>query len=102
MAKKKNRKKLDRLWIGILGGIVVIAIMTLIFLYSNSWEIKDSYKVMKYLLKDSFALMRYALFIIFPNSGFAFLSYRLELWDTYKGFMAMTLVSLAVLLPFMF
>jgi len=90
---KKNRKKADRLWIGLLAGVIMFCAMVVVFLFIHGWELKDFSKVMKYLGKDSYAALRLTVLCILPNSMLTFLSYRLELWDTYRGFMAITLLS---------
>ncbi len=103
MSKKKYRKKADRLWIGIAVGIIVFVCMILLFFHSNKWDIVDDFtKVMKYLVKDSFALMKLAMLCVLPNSMLTFLSYRLELWDTYKGLMSITMISFIPFILFLF
>lgn len=99
---RKNRKKLDRLWIGLLAGIIVLCAMVVVFFYSNHWELSEFSKVMKYLGKDSFAALKLMMLCMLPNSMFAFLSYRFELWDTYKGFMIVTMVSFVPFVLFLF
>jgi hypothetical protein len=91
---KRNRKKADRLWIGLVGGIIMFIIMVVVFFRSNGWNLQEDFSgVMKYLAKDSFAALRFAMLCILPNSMLTFLSYRFELWDTYKGFMVITMLS---------
>jgi len=108
---KKNRKKADRLWIGLLAGIIVFCAMIAVFLYNNgwvyntytnSWKWDDFSKVMGYLGKNSSAALQLAVLCILPNSMLAFLSYRLELWDTYKGFMVVTILSFVPFVLFLF
>lgn len=99
---KKNRKKADRLWIGLLAGVIVFCVMVVVFFHINGWKLDDFSKVMKYLGKDSFAALRLAVLCILPNSMLAFLSYRFELWDTFRGFMAVTMFSFVPFVLFLF
>ncbi len=99
---KKNRKKADRLWIGLIVGLLTIVLMTVLFFHSNGWELNEFGKVMKYLGKDSMAMAKYAVLCVMPNLLLVFLSYRLELWDTYKGVMAIILFSLVPIVYFLF
>ena len=90
---KKNRKKLDRLWIGLLAGIIMFCAMVMVFFYTNDWELSEFSKVMRHLAKWIPSATQLAMLCLLPNSMLAFLSYRFELWDTYKGFMIITLLS---------
>ena len=91
---KKNRKLADRFWIGLLVGVIICFVMIVVFLSSNHWELQDFGKVMKYLGRDSYAALKLTLLCMLPCSMLAFLSYRLELWDTFKGLMVITMLSI--------
>ena len=99
---KRNRKKLDRLWIGLLAGIVVFCAMVAVFFWQNDWGLQDFSKVMNHLNKWQPSAIQLAMLCLLPNAMFSFLSYRFELWDTYKGFMIVTMVSFVPFVLFLF
>jgi len=92
-------QKLNKLWIGIAVGLFVpLAIATAY--YSSTYLIylplKDGLK----LLSSNTALMsRMAMLALLPNAITAFASYKLWLWEAFKGVITITLF---LLVPVMF
>ena len=100
---RRQRKKLDRFWIGLLVGIAMLCAMTVVFLLHNQWELNQFWIVMSEVLpKLPGAALQYAMICILPNSMLAFVFYRFELWDTHKGVMVVTLFSFAMIIFFLF
>ena len=99
----RQRKRLDRFWIGLLAGILMVCAMVFVFFYQNNWELNQFWGVMRYTLPAiPAAALQFTMLCLLPNSMLAFLSYRFELWDTYKGIMFVTFLSFVPLILLLF
>ena len=92
-------QKLNKLWIGIAIGLFIPLTITTIY-YSSTYliylQLKDGLK----LLSSNTALMsRMAMLALLPNAITIFVSYKLWLWNTFKGIITITLF---LLVPIMF
>ena len=92
-------QKLNKIWIGIAVGLLIPLTIATVY-YSSTYLIylplKDGLKI----LSGNTALMsRMAMLSLLPNAATVFLSYKLWLWDTFKGIMTTTVF---LLVPVMF
>jgi len=94
-------QKLNKLWIGIAIGLLLPLVIAG-FYYSSTYlvylPLKDGLKL---LSGNTILMSRMAMLALLPNAVTAFISYKLWLWDTFKGIIGITLFLLAPVMFFL-
>src|SRR5690554_4032482 len=87
----KIRKKGDHIIIGILLG-VLIPIITAYFAFSNFYTGEEGFiEGLKALTLLPPFMSKFVVVCLIPNIMLVYVSYRMELWSTYKGILVCTI-----------
>ncbi len=95
------RRRLDKVWVGLLLGLVMPVVFGYSFL-SSTYSGEVSYDALLYAMSGNSMIIKFMCVMLFPDMGGVFVLNSMEMWSACRGMFASIGIFVIVCTVFLF